>query len=133
VQATATGDEVERARRWRAGLAELLPQPMVPERWRVVDELPLTANGKWDRSGFARNGAADEPMTSAVRQEWDAELGVRGFADDARFFDLGGHSIKAITLLNRVRQRFGVHYPMPEFFADPTVRGMASRLARETS
>jgi iturin family lipopeptide synthetase A len=119
-------DDDERAQRWRAQLARLLPRPMVPERWHIVAELPLTTNGKWDHTGTAPDNGA---VTSAVRQEWAGVLGGQSFGDDASFFDLGGHSILAITLLNRVRQRFGVAYPIAEFFAEPTVRTMASRLA----
>ncbi|MBB5159003.1 non-ribosomal peptide synthetase [Saccharopolyspora phatthalungensis] len=119
--------ETELARRWRAGLAELLPRPMVPERWLVVDRLPLTQNGKWARQ--AGQASDDDRIAAAVRQVWAEVLGVDGFDDYARFFDLGGHSLNALTLLNRVRERFGAEYSLSEFFADPTVCGMASVLA----
>ncbi|MTD54461.1 non-ribosomal peptide synthetase [Amycolatopsis pithecellobii] len=118
-------DETELVRRWRAALAELLPRPMVPERWQVVDELPLSGNGKWDRH-------ASTPVAGTIRELWAEVLGVDGFADDARFFDLGGHSLTVVALLNRIRERLAAEYTFTEFFADPTVRGMATRLgARE--
>lgn len=116
----------EQSARWRAQLAEVLPRPMVPLHWRVVREFPLNGNGKWDQHASTSTG----PDTrSTVRAEWTAVLGEREFADDTRFFDLGGHSVNAITLLNRVRTRFDTDYPIGEFFAAPTVDGMVARLS----
>ncbi|MER5549375.1 MupA/Atu3671 family FMN-dependent luciferase-like monooxygenase [Streptomyces sp. NPDC002589] len=120
-------DSVELARRWRAGLAELLPRPMVPERWQVVDELPLNPNGKWN--GAEDDNTAGDRIAEFVRAEWAEVLGVTGFDDHARFFDLGGHSLNAIVLLGRVRERLEVPYPLTEFFNDPTVAGMVTRLS----
>ncbi|REH46881.1 acyl carrier protein [Kutzneria buriramensis] len=114
----------EQSARWRAQLAEVLPRPMVPLHWRVVREFPLNGNGKWDH-----HAPADLDTRSAVRAEWAAVLGNREFADDTRFFDLGGHSVNAITLLNRIRTRFDTDYPLGEFFDAPTVAGMVARLS----
>ncbi|TCO60671.1 non-ribosomal peptide synthetase/type I polyketide synthase [Actinocrispum wychmicini] len=112
------GDLAERTREWRTRLAELLPRPMIPQHWHAVNELSLTVNGK--------RGA---PGAAAVREEWAAVLGTDVFGDDADFFDLGGHSISAVVLLNRIRDRFGVDYPIAEFFDNRTVRAMVTRLS----
>jgi acyl carrier protein len=119
----------ERARRWREQLAKYLPRPMIPERWHITDRLPLAANGKWDRDAVTADSSGGGHAATAVRQAWAEVLGFDGFSEDAGFFDLGGHSVNAITLLNRIREQFAVDYPMVEFFADPTVRGMVSRLS----
>ncbi len=47
---------------------------------------------------------------------------------DASFFELGGHSLTAIRLANRVREEFGVEYPVARFYEDPTLRAMAAYL-----
>ncbi|GAA3614031.1 hypothetical protein GCM10022223_32820 [Kineosporia mesophila] len=122
----------EQARLWRAQLAQVLPRPMVPERWQIVTDLSLTPNGKWDRGRSPdEDGRGDDggAVIAAVREEWAGVLGLNGFSDEANFFDLGGHSIMAITLLNRVRQRFGVAYSIADFFGEPTVHRMASHVA----
>jgi acyl carrier protein len=118
----------EQSTRWRARLAEILPRPMVPLHWRVVREFPLNGNGKWTHNGKP-GGPAKPDTRSTVRAEWAAVLGAGEFADDTRFFDLGGHSVNAITLLNRVRARFDTDYSIGEFFAAPTVAGMVARLS----
>ncbi|MDF4251731.1 MupA/Atu3671 family FMN-dependent luciferase-like monooxygenase [Streptomyces sp. WMMB303] len=135
-------------RGWRRALGELLPGPMVPERWTVVAELPLTPNGKWDRGRTseaagarpaADSGHQDAPedhaeTLAALRACWQQVLGVddetaEQLSDDDSFFAVGGHSISAIRLLNRVRERFGAACTMAEFFAEPTPAALAGRLA----
>ncbi|MFJ4714077.1 MupA/Atu3671 family FMN-dependent luciferase-like monooxygenase [Streptomyces sp. NPDC088785] len=64
-----------------------------------------------------------------VRAVWRSVLGVGDVADDADFFDLGGNSITAIRLVNRVREELGAEIALADFFADPTPRAMARRLA----
>ncbi len=123
----------------RGRLADLLPDYLVPTAWVVLDALPLGGNGKLDRAalpdpaghrpdpGPATDIAATE---EAVRKLWAAELklGLAEVAADASFFDLGGHSINAMRLLNRVRDTFGLDYPMLDFFLEPTPGAMAKKL-----
>ncbi|MBO8193532.1 amino acid adenylation domain-containing protein, partial [Streptomyces oryzae] len=164
VPEAAAGTGPESVRVWRRALGELLPGPMIPERWTVVDRLPVTPNGKWDRGSTRRTAEAprgtpsakgtghhpaphdghpdrrdrpdrpDRPETvAALRVCWQQVLGLDGdaaqsFSDDDSFFDVGGHSISAIRLLNRVREQFGTACTMAEFFAEPTVAALAGRL-----
>jgi hypothetical protein len=78
------------------------------------------------------NGAAstDSPATAlehVLHELWRAELaGPIGL--DTEFFSVGGHSLNAIRLLNRVRERFDVDYPVLRFFQAPTIRAMAKNL-----
>ncbi|MBT2898553.1 MupA/Atu3671 family FMN-dependent luciferase-like monooxygenase [Streptomyces sp. McG3] len=89
----------------------------------------------------AEPGATAEPGTRTasgaaglLREVWESVLGRQGFAADGNFFDLGGNSIAAIRLVNRVRDTLGVDYPLADFFADATLRAMTEQLAggRET-
>ncbi|WP_353945256.1 MupA/Atu3671 family FMN-dependent luciferase-like monooxygenase [Streptomyces sp. HUAS MG91] len=64
-----------------------------------------------------------------VREVWRAVLGVDEVADDADFFDLGGNSITAIRLVNRVREVLGAEIALADFFADPTPAAMARHIA----
>ncbi|WP_257138621.1 condensation domain-containing protein, partial [Streptomyces sp. wa1071] len=75
-------------------------------------------------------GARTASDTAALlREVWESVLGLRGFPDERNFFDLGGNSIAAIRLVNRVRDTLGVDYPMADFFADATLRAMTGQLA----
>ncbi|MFJ9884787.1 MupA/Atu3671 family FMN-dependent luciferase-like monooxygenase [Streptomyces sp. NPDC091287] len=93
---------------------------------------PDTAAG----AGTTEPGATTEPGTRTVsdtavllREVWESVLGRPGFAADSNFFDLGGNSIAAIRLVNRVRDTLGVDYPLADFFADATLRAMTEQLA----
>ncbi|GAA4335820.1 hypothetical protein GCM10023086_68650 [Streptomyces venetus] len=136
-------------------LAARLPEYLVPRAWRILPALPTTENGKLDRAALPapdlvttprRHGqdatGGREPTAGhhtdierRVRKLWAAEFGVDadGIAADASFFDLGGHSITAMRLVNQVREEFGTEYPMLSFYQDPTLRAMTARLASSAS
>ncbi|WP_371625632.1 LLM class flavin-dependent oxidoreductase [Streptomyces sp. NBC_01116] len=77
----------------------------------------------------AEPGTRTASGTAALlREVWESVLGVHGFADDSNFFDLGGNSIAAIRLVNRVRDTLGVDYPLVDLFADATLRAMTGQL-----
>ncbi|MFG1664366.1 MupA/Atu3671 family FMN-dependent luciferase-like monooxygenase [Streptomyces sp. Y7] len=134
-----------------AELAVRLPEYLVPRAWRVLPALPVSGNGKLDRSALpapdlvstapSRGNTVDAGPAAGrggdigrrVRELWADEFGTdpHGIADDASFFDLGGHSITAMRLVNRVREEFGTEYPMLGFYQDPTPRAMTARLAHE--
>ncbi|WP_435857490.1 MupA/Atu3671 family FMN-dependent luciferase-like monooxygenase [Streptomyces olindensis] len=133
-------------------LAARLPEYLVPRAWRILPALPVTGNGKLDRAGLPApdlvttapsHGPAPttggEPTSGhrtgverRVRELWAAEFGTDpdALTADASFFDLGGHSITAMRLVNQVREEFGTDYPMLSFYQEPTLRAMTARLAR---
>ncbi|MCI0355101.1 MAG: non-ribosomal peptide synthetase, partial [Acidobacteria bacterium] len=108
-----------------------LPEYMVPSAFVVLDELPLTANGKVDRRALpaveARGSEGEEfvaartPVEEMMAGLWSEVLGVArvGVADD--FFELGGHSLLATQLLSRVREAFQVEIPLRHIFEQPTL------------
>ncbi|MFH0518385.1 MupA/Atu3671 family FMN-dependent luciferase-like monooxygenase [Streptomyces sp. M41] len=131
-------------------LATRLPEYLVPRAWRILPALPMTGNGKLDRSalpapdlvstapsrppgdtGDASAAGHRTHVERRVRELWAAEFGIdaAGIAADASFFDLGGHSITAMRLVNRVREEFGAEYPMLSFYEEPTLSAMTAQLA----
>ncbi|TYP76738.1 non-ribosomal peptide synthetase [Paenibacillus methanolicus] len=122
----------------RAYLAERLPVYMVPTYMVALERLPLTSSGKVDRKALPspRETAKKEAVYLAPRSEmerklagiWEDVLGVPriGLADN--FFEAGGHSLKAMTLLSRVHQAFAVEIPLRALFTSPTLEGFAAAI-----
>ncbi|HEY3568284.1 MAG TPA: amino acid adenylation domain-containing protein [Thermoanaerobaculia bacterium] len=121
-----------------AWVGERLPEYMVPAAVVVLDEMPLTPNGKVDRFALptpeAREGTAAEaprsPIEELVAGLWAETLGLSriGLHDD--FFELGGYSLLAIRLLARLRASTGLELPLRALFAHPTVAALAAEVER---
>uniref|UniRef100_UPI00123AFC6B non-ribosomal peptide synthetase n=1 Tax=Paenibacillus tepidiphilus TaxID=2608683 RepID=UPI00123AFC6B len=118
----------------RAQLATQLPDYMIPSYFVQLEKLPLTANGKVDRKALqapdreAHTEGYEAPRDALERQlaELFAEvLGVKEVGIGDSFFERGGHSLKAMTLVSRIHQRLAVELPLRELFARPTVKTLA--------
>ncbi|MES5823613.1 MupA/Atu3671 family FMN-dependent luciferase-like monooxygenase [Streptomyces sp. RG80] len=72
---------------------------------------------------------AETPGAETLRTLWSSVLGTDDLSDTAGFFDLGGSSIAAIRLHNRVRDALGVEFSLADFFAEPTLGALVRTLA----
>ncbi|MEZ5565072.1 MAG: amino acid adenylation domain-containing protein [Gammaproteobacteria bacterium] len=133
----------------RQHLQGRLPAWMMPAEWHRLVEVPRTPSGKLDRSGWrAGYGAAplmtatdggDTPARSApsdgIERQllglWSAVMGRSDIDIHDNFFDIGGHSLLASRLLNRIRATFNVPLQLRDLFARPTVAGVAALLRDE--
>ncbi|WP_232512587.1 non-ribosomal peptide synthetase [Rhodococcus pyridinivorans] len=131
-----TGETVDPAA-VRAHASEFLTGYMVPDVVTVLDELPLTVNGKLDRRALPVPRIdidADrfrEPATESERivaQVWAEVLGIERVGADDSFFDLGGNSLVATRVVARINEATGASLAIRELFEDPTVAGLAARV-----
>src|ERR1700743_1124239 len=110
---------------------------MVPAAFVVLDQLPLTANGKLDRkalpmpedSGLAAGYVAPTTPEEILLCGLVAELlGIEqaGLADN--FFHLGGHSLMATRLAAQIRTRLGRELPIRTIFETPVLGELADAL-----
>src|SRR6185312_4442958 len=127
--------ERELAAELRGFLRERLPEYMMPQRWVLLEQMPLTASGKIDRQRLPapvierRVDAAEEGEWTAAEEMvagiWSEVLKLSAVARDENFFELGGHSLLATQVVSRVREMFGVEMPLRRLFEEPTVRGLS--------
>ncbi|WP_176735225.1 non-ribosomal peptide synthetase [Streptomyces sp. EN27] len=118
-----------------AHTADRLPDHMVPAAVVLVDDIPLTANGKLDRRALPapEQDAAPARPPRDEREErlcalFAELLDVPEVGVDDGFFALGGHSLLVARLVNRIRAEFGVSLEMRAVFETPNVAGLAARL-----
>ena len=122
----------------RAYLKERLPEYEIPSAFVVLEQLPLTVNGKIDRAALpepdAPRGAEDAriaprtPLEAQLAEIWTEVLGAAELGVHDNFFELGGHSLLATRVISRVRRRFDVDIPLRSLFEAPTVAAMAARI-----
>ncbi|MET8661464.1 non-ribosomal peptide synthetase [Streptomyces griseus] len=120
-----------------------LPEYAVPRRFITVPEVPLTPNGKVDRTALADivatqdagSPSESEYVLSATERRL-AEgligpvLGLRNPDPDAGFFELGGNSLQAAQIVGGIREKYGVRLPIGAFFQNPTIRSLAEKVHR---
>ncbi|KNB53739.1 amino acid adenylation domain-containing protein [Streptomyces caatingaensis] len=124
----------------RDDLIAYLPDYMLPNKVVVLDALPQTANGKIDVKALA----AMEQLTQGLEQRefvpprtateqalaglWGAALKYEPVSKTDNFFESGGNSLLAVTLVNRVNRHFGTALPVQVLFETPTVEQLARRI-----
>ncbi len=127
------------AKELRQYLLRSLPDYMVPSAFLRLESVPLSENGKIDRSRLEQAGGAALPVDihrklPGTAVEWKLLAIVHRILDtdaigiDENFFLAGGHSLLGMQLLMRLRTTFGVELTLKELFAAPTVEKMASMI-----
>ncbi|MBJ6362365.1 phosphopantetheine-binding protein, partial [Paenibacillus sp. GCM10012307] len=121
---------------WREELSRKLPEYMVPWTFVVLEELPLSSNGKVDRKALpapdAATGGQERPYVAprndaetSLAQIWAEVLQVERVGIHDNFFERGGHSLLAIQVASRVRSQLGQELPVHCFFEAPTIDKLA--------
>ena len=122
--------------RIRQGLAELLPDYMLPSAFVCIDAIPQTPNGKTDRlrlppvsrdrpdmdTPFVPPGSMIESELAAI---WAEVLNLDRVGINDNFFELGGDSLQITRVMGRVAARFKTTYSMATLLDLPTVCKMA--------
>ncbi|MFE5811068.1 condensation domain-containing protein [Streptomyces sp. NPDC056491] len=114
-------------------LRRSLAPEAVPATVTVLDALPRSAAGPLDHArlpglpGPSAPGAPSGPRAEAVRETFAAVLGVAPSPDDD-FFALGGHSLKAVQLAERLRTDLGLPLTGLDVLQARTPRALAALL-----
>ncbi|MDN4986439.1 amino acid adenylation domain-containing protein [Bradyrhizobium sp. WYCCWR 13022] len=116
-----------------------LPVHAIPSAFLFLDQVPLNAHGKLDRSALL---ASPQPETGGTEtivparrftekvlsDIWIDLLKVESLGVTDNFFDLGGHSLLAGQAMARIARALGVSLPIKTIFEAPTIEELARRV-----
>ncbi len=117
-------------------LRKSLPEYMIPSIFMVLEQMPLTPNGKIDRKALPRpdnSAAGRDTAYLAPRNQIEEKiveisskiLGIEKIGVHDNFFKLGGHSLLATQFLSRLQTTFRIKLPLRQIFETPTIEGLA--------
>ncbi len=120
-------------------LQDKLPDYMMPSSYVLLNEMPLTPNGKINRKALpepdrkhkalaATFVAPSNALEESLANIWANVLKVDRVGMDDNFFKLGGHSLLATQVLARVQVAFDLELPLRTLFESPTIAELAIRV-----
>lgn len=129
----------ENAAGLRSYLLQYLPEYMVPGKYVQLKEFPLDVNGKIDRKSLLNTAdkiLSYEHLYIAPRNKteeklvntWQEILGLKKIGIKDNFFEIGGHSIKAIKVISQVNKEFNIEINIRNLFLNPTIEHLAAQI-----
>jgi amino acid adenylation domain-containing protein len=124
-----------------------LPEYMLPSAFLVLNKLPLNENGKVDREALPpawpqtrvdckdqvikeQNGtcaaAFDKTVEENIAAAWSIALGMNEIVFDRNFFDLGGDSLRLLTVRAELQKIWGREVSLTSMLQYPTVQSFAA-------
>jgi len=136
---TVTNRGIVEIEKLKNSLKTKLPGYMIPAYFVRLDKFPQTATGKIDLKKLplptekdlekkkyeAPRGTTEKRLAMI----WQEVLGIKKISRHDNFFDLGGHSLKAIRLLSRINRELAVDLPLKEVFQYSTIKNLARIIA----
>lgn len=113
------------------GLTKQLPSYMIPDDLILLNQFPVTQNGKTDRSKLIETSINDQPIVG----DTDSSLSNRGelvlkIISDVldkevplldNFFKLGGNSLNATKVINRIKKALDIEIRVRDLFKNPII------------
>jgi oxalate---CoA ligase len=122
----------------REYLLDRMAEFKVPSRVFIVDQIPKTATGKVNRAHLAAQYVKEPPESSndselerAVADIYREVLSVPEISLGDNFFALGGDSVRAMQVINRVRALFEVNLSVATIFRKTTVSELAEEIKQK--
>ncbi len=123
----------------RLYLKEHLPNYMMPSSFIYLDQFPLTTNGKIDKGSLPDPNSVDFSSATeyvAPRNEieeglvtiWEELLDKDQIGIYDNFFDLGGHSLKAVRLLSEINKEYQIKLELKDIFENPVIEEIAVKV-----
>jgi thioesterase domain-containing protein/acyl carrier protein len=124
----------------RLHLQARLPEHMIPDALVRLDQLPLTRSGKINLRALPEPEEITQStlfmpprdeVEFTVARLWQEELGLTELGVKDNFFERGGHSLKAVSLLSRLHAEFRIKLPLRTLFDYQTVEGLSQIVRKQ--
>ncbi|WP_440712343.1 AMP-binding protein [Gordonia sp. FQ] len=118
----------------RTALTAALPGWMRPAHYVLLPQLPRTERGKLDRQALPAPDPRPDHVPPRTRTQrllaplWEDLLAVTAVGADDDFAALGGDSLTAVVLIDRIDDCFGVRLSPADLAAAPTLASCAARI-----
>ena len=122
-------------------LQQQLPDYAIPSFIVLMEEFPLSPNGKLDRKALPKPQAEDNRSSKIITarnsieyqllEMWESLLEISPISVTDNFFELGGHSLLAIRLISIMEKQLGRSIPLATLFREATVEAIAIALAND--
>ena len=119
----------------KSWMQQRLPEYMIPGIIVELNELPLTPNGKIDKKALPDAEPNDligneyvaprNELEEKLAEIWKEVLEMERIGVYDNFFDLGGHSLKAIQLISRLHKRLHVKTDIAKILSNPTIHDLS--------
>ena len=115
-------------------LSKILPEYMIPKLFYLVDEIPLTSNGKIDLGKMKNKVVLSEKdkinIAETVTEKelvsvWETVVGKKNMDIDESFFESGGDSIKIIRFINKINELYHKDISLHVIGENQTIRKLA--------
>lgn len=128
-----SANEQGQIRLWRNELAAQLPSFMVPHDFNILEKLPTTLSGKIDRKALLNYKSNQITEYTKPRNEsekivetiWKESLNREKIDVFSNFFEIGGHSLIAVRVMNKIQQQTGKKLPLSALFEHSTIEQLA--------
>lgn len=129
-----------------------LPSYMIPCAFSQIEKIPTTLNGKVDQKKLLNleiSHSVEQTAEELTKQQvteanetnlsiyqevqhlFNEILGNQKVAYNENFFDVGGHSVKAARLVNRLNKKYLAEIELNQFFENPTINFVVAFLLKQ--
>jgi surfactin family lipopeptide synthetase A len=121
-------------------IKEKLPSYMVPSVYKFMHGFPKTINGKIERKALqldlteldnSRKEKKIKPLTDTekiIHKLWSEALRTKDISVIDNFFDIGGNSLMAVSIMSRMESAFNIELELKIFFESPKIKDLAEAI-----
>lgn len=117
-------------------LSKKLPRYMIPSRYRIISEIPLTRNGKVDSNRIndyvissSDSHNSDDNISieeEQIKDVFQRVLSIDDIGVSDSFFAMGGSSLDAMKAVTDINEKFQSSISVAEFYKNDTIESIST-------